>query len=305
MVSILWGRVGRRGSSPLKRLLALRKVCIVPGIFNPMSALLAEELGFRAVYLSGAALSASLAMPDIGLLTLHEVAQQVRYISYAVDVPIIVDADTGFGEVMNVDRAVRELEEVGASAIQIEDQEMPKKCGHLTGKRVIPRQRMVEKIKAAMEARANADFLVVARIDSRGVYGFEDAVGRGQVYAKAGADIIFPEALETIEEFREFARRVRRPLMANMTEFGRTPYMTAKQFQDLGYSMVVFPVTAFRVAAKAIEQALLELKDKGTQTGLLDLMQTRQELYDLIKYGEYEKKDRKIAEEARKVIRGV
>ena len=305
MVSILWGRVGRRGSSPLKRLLALRKVSIVPGIFNPMSALLAEELGFRAVYLSGAALSASLAMPDIGLLTLHEVAQQVRYISYAVDVPIIVDADTGFGEVMNVDRAVRELEEVGASAIQIEDQEMPKKCGHLTGKRVIPRQRMVEKIKAAMEARTNADFLVVARIDSRGVYGFEDAVGRGQVYAKAGADIIFPEALETIEEFREFARRVRRPLMANMTEFGRTPYMTAKQFQDLGYSMVVFPVTAFRVAAKAIEQALSELKDKGTQTGLLDLMQTRQELYDLIKYGEYEKKDRKIAEEARKVIRGV
>ncbi|MFP3261161.1 MAG: isocitrate lyase/phosphoenolpyruvate mutase family protein, partial [Sulfolobus sp.] len=211
---------------------------IIPGVFNPFTALLAEKVGFKAVYLSGGALTSSLGLPDLGVITLDEVAWMVRRIREVTDIPIIVDADTGFGEAINVYRAVKVLERAGANAIQIEDQVLPKKCGHLNGKEVVRPKEMVEKIKAALKARK--EMLVIARVDSRGVYGLDDAIERGKMYLEAGADIIFPEALESKEEFARFAKEVKSPLLANMTEFGKTPLITAQEFKEMGYKYAIF-----------------------------------------------------------------
>jgi methylisocitrate lyase len=289
---------------PALRLRELTKgpgITVVPGVFDPASALLAESVGFKAIYLSGAALTGSLAMPDLSIITFSEVLDATRRIMEVVDLPVIVDTDTGFGEAINVYRTVKELEEAGAAAVQIEDQVLPKKCGHLAGKHVVPPDEMIKKIITATEARRH-DIVIVARTDAREVEGLDAAVERAQMYVEAGADVIFPEALHDLDEFKEFARKVKAPLLANMTEFGKTPYITAKEFEEAGYRFVIFPVTTFRAAMKAMKDVLLELREKGTQKYVLDRLMSRQEFYDLIGYYEYEKRDSEVAEKAEALV---
>ena len=276
----------------LRELIAKRTV-VLPGAFNALSAMQIERAGFEAMYVSGAALAAARGLPDIGLLSMTEVVSDSATIANAVAIPALVDADTGFGPPLAVSRTVREVERAGLSGIQLEDQDMPKKCGHLPGKRLVSRAEMVGKIKAAVEARLDPDFFIVARTDARAVEGIAAAVERAQAYVEAGADAIFPEALESAEEFQLFAGQLAKtgikvPLVANMTEFGKTPYLCASEFEELGYRLVLFPVTALRIAAKAIETMLTELKSAGSQHALLGQMQTRQQLYDLLRYDEYE-----------------
>lgn len=271
-------------SATLKKLLQ-NGIVIIPGAFNAASAILIEKCGFKAVYMSGAGISNSAGLPDIGLLSRNEFIQQAGYVADAVNIPVIADADTGFGGPSDVKETVRGFEKAGVAGIQIEDQKpATKKCGHLAGKELISAKAMAEKIEAACSARRGKSFLIIARTDARSVKGLDDAIERAKIYLDAGADMIFPEALESKNEFKEFAKRVNVPLMANMTEFGKTPYITAREFEDMGYAIVLFPMTAFRVAMKAMEDALFELKSKGTQKGLLKKMQTRKELYKLIRY---------------------
>lgn len=255
-----------------------------PGAFNAASAMLIERAGFKAGYVSGAGLSNSNGLPDTGLLSLGETVMLSSYMVKAVGIPLIIDADTGFGGPDDVKTAVKAFEEIGFSAMQIEDQEFPKRCGHLPGKTVITAEEFVKKIKAAVSARRKDDFLIIARTDAKASEGIEGALKRAKAYIDAGADMIFPEALETKEEFSRFAEEIKAPLLANMTEFGKTPYITLDEFGKMGYAAVLFPMTAFRAAMKAIEAALSELKEKGTQKGMLEKMQTREELYRLLKY---------------------
>lgn len=301
-MAFLYRRPLEDPGAKLRELIENRDVIVAPGVFGPVFALLAESMGFEAAYLSGAALTGFYAIPDIGLITLSELAAMTRYTVRVSGIPLIVDADTGFGEAVNVVRTVRELEDAGAAAIQMEDQVMPKKCGHLPGKSVIPAEEMMKKIRAAVEARRR-DTLIVARTDARDVEGFDAAVERAQLYVDAGADIVFPEALRSIEEFREFARRVKAPLLANMTEFGRTPYIKVQEFREAGYKIVIFPATMFRVALGAARRALETIKREGTQVSLLDAMMTRSEFYELIGYSEYESRDSKIAEHVEKLLK--
>lgn len=271
---------------------------VMPGVFNAITAKLAEQAGFDALYLSGAGVTNSLTgFPDIALLTLTEMAQQARYVAQATSLPVIADADTGYGEILNVARAVAEMEHAGLAGIHLEDQVAPKRCGHLDGKLVISAEDMAKKIKAAVKARSDTDFFLIARTDARSIHGLEDAIERAHRYLDAGADAIFPESLQSAEEFAEFAQRVKAPLLANMTEFGKTPYLTVEEFTAMGYAMVIFPMTAFRVMMKAAEETYAELKQTGTQTALLDRMQTRTELYEVIRYADYEQFDREIADE--------
>lgn len=271
---------------------------VLPGVFNAITAQLAQQAGFDALYLSGAGVTNSLTgFPDIALLTLTEMAQQARYVARAVSLPVIADADTGYGEILNVARAVEEMEHAGLAGIHLEDQIAPKRCGHLDGKAVIPANEMAKKIRAAVRARADADFFLIARTDSRSIHGLDDAIDRAKRYLDAGADAIFPESLQSEAEFAAFAEQVNAPLLANMTEFGKTPLIPVETFAQMGYAMVIFPMTAFRVMMKAAETVYGELKATGTQAALLDRMQTRQELYQLICYADYERFDRQIAEE--------
>lgn len=270
---------------------------MLPGAFNALTAIQIERAGFSAVYISGASLAAARGLPDLGLLTMTEVLSDAATIAHAVSIPALADVDTGFGPALTVMRTVREFEQAGIAGIQLEDQENPKKCGHLSGKRLVSTQTMVGKILAATDTRRDRDFLVVARTDARGVEGLDAAVQRARAYVEAGADAIFPEALESAEEFRIFAERLAQqgakvPLVANMTEFGKTPYLSCSEFEDLGYRMVLFPVTALRVTTKAVEQLLRDLKDQGSQRALLGQMQTRQQLYELLQYEEYERRER-------------
>lgn len=286
----------------MRELIASGETIPVPGVYAPSIAMLAERLGFKAVYLSGAALTGLLGMPDLGIITLTEVAMFTKYISEKISIPLIVDADTGFGEAINVSRAVRVLEDAGASAIQIEDQVMPKKCGHLSGKEVVPVEEMVKKIVMAVNSRRSDDFLIIARTDARGVTGVDDAIERARIYVEAGADIIFPEALESAEEFRRFAREVRAPLMANMTEFGKSPLLSVKELGDMGYRLVIFPATTFRASMMASKRILEIIRDKGTQKDHLDLLMSRGEFYSLINYYSYEEEDRKVDSVARELL---
>ena len=284
----------------LRELIA-RHLVMMPGAFNALTAIQIEGAGFEAVYISGAGLAAARGLPDIGLLSMTEVASDAGTIANAVSIPALVDADTGYGPPLAVMRAVREFEHRGLAAIQLEDQENPKKCGHLPGKRLVSTSEMAQKIGAAVEARQDPDFVIVARTDARAVEGLDASVRRAREYAHAGADAVFPEALESAEEFRAFAQGLSKegikvPLVANMTEFGKTPYLTVREFEDLGYRIVLFPVTALRVATKAIETMLAELKALGTQQGLLNRMHTRQQLYELLRYSDYEKRDRDLHE---------
>ncbi len=268
----------------------------VPGVFNAAAALLAERAGFPVLYVSGAGTANGLAgFPDVGLLSLEEVVRHARYTAQAVSVPVIADADTGFGEPLGVMRAVREFEGAGIAGIHLEDQENPKRCGHLEGKRLVPAAEMARKLAAAVQAREDPGFVVIARTDARGVEGLEAAVERARRYVDAGADVVFPEGLQSLEEFGRFAEAVPVPLLANMTEFGKTPLLTVDQFAALGYRLVLFPMTAFRVAMKAVEEAFARLAAEGTQQGFMDRMQTRRELYDLVRYAEYAALDDSLA----------
>ena len=271
----------------------------IPGVFNALTARMAERMGFQAVYQSGASLSAGLAaVPDIGLLTATEFAAQGRYLSQAVSIPVISDADTGFGGPLAVERTVREYEAAGLAGLHLEDQVMPKRCGHLNGKTLISTEDMVAKILAACAARRDPDFVVIARTDARGVEGFDAAVTRAQAYLAAGADMIFPEALETADEFARFAQLVKAPLLANMTEFGQSPLLSLADLKQLGYVAALFPVTLFRVAMQAVETALGQLAAEGTQRNFVATMQTRKQLYELLKYCEFEQRDQQYARDA-------
>jgi methylisocitrate lyase len=257
----------------------------VPGAPNALAGRMIEEAGFSALYLSGGSLSAGvLALPDIGLFTLTELVQQVEYLTSRVDIPAIVDADTGFGGIANVERTVAQLERAGAAAIQLEDQELPKRCGHLSGKTLVPAADMCAKLRAAAAARTDESTVIIGRTDARGVEGFDAALSRARQYAAAGADWIFPEALASREEFQAFADAIDRPLVANMTEFGKSPLLDFDELAAMGYRVVLYPVTLLRVAMKAMESVLTMLAADGTQRDLLDLMQTREELYDLLGY---------------------
>jgi len=261
-------------------------IVMMPGAYNALSARMIERCGFDAMYLSGAVLANSVGgVPDVGMMTLTEARDHAAHAAGACSLPILMDADTGFGDgPYNVARAVRELEHAGVSAIHIEDQVFPKRCGHLEGKQLVSTQEMCEKIAAAAEAKTSEDFIILARTDARGVDGYDEAVMRANAYLDAGADGIFPEALQDRAEFVRFAEDLDTILLANMTEFGKTPYYTADEFHDMGYDIVIFPVTLQRYAMKAIEHALETIKAERTQKSLVDDMQTRAELYELLDY---------------------
>jgi methylisocitrate lyase len=254
---------------------------------------LAERLGYKAVYLSGAALSATAAMPDVDLLTLTEFVEAARALASATHLPVLCDADTGFGEALNVERTVRLLEGAGAAGLHLEDQQLPKRCGHLSGKQLVDAEAMAAKVRAAAAARQDPDFVVIARTDARGVSGFDDAVRRARLYVQAGADAIFPEALESAEEFAAFARALPGAvLLANMTEFGRGPLLDFTALAGMGYRLVLYPVSALRAALRAAQEVLADILHKGHQRDRLSQMLTRSDLYDLLDYAGYEARDR-------------
>jgi methylisocitrate lyase len=275
----------KKGKAARLRELIAEGSVMLPGVPNAAMARQVERTGFEAVYISGAGMANSTAgVPDIGLLSMTEVVRLAGYVANAVAIPAIVDADTGFGGAQNVARTIRELEKAGLAGCHIEDQEFPKRCGHLAGKSIVDVHEMIARIKAAVAARRDEDFMIIARTDARAVEDFDRTVERAGEYLAAGADAIFPEALQSTEEFRDFAKEIDLPLMANMTEFGKSPLLTFQQLGDFGYRMVIFPQSAFRVSMKASEKFFAALKRTGTQSDWIDKMQTRQELYDLLDY---------------------
>ncbi|MBO0866263.1 MAG: methylisocitrate lyase, partial [Mycobacterium sp.] len=267
-----------------------------PGAFSPLVAKLVAEIGFDGVYVSGAALSAELGLPDIGLTTLTEVATRGAQIAAATELPTLIDADTGFGEPMNAARTVTVLEDAGLAGCHLEDQVNPKRCGHLEGKAVVPATEMVKRIRAAVAARRDPNFVICARTDASTVEGLSAAIDRARAYADAGADLVFTEALADAKEFERFRAAVDVPLLANMTEFGKSPLLSVRQLSDIGYNVVIYPVTALRLALFAIEDGLREIVSAGTQSALLDRMQHRSRLYELLRYAEYTEFDNDIAE---------
>lgn len=267
----------------------------IPGAHNGLAAIQARDAGFEALYLSGAAMSASMGLPDLGILTIDEACFFTRQLARASGLPVLVDGDTGYGEILNVMHMVRSFEEAGAGAVQIEDQLLPKKCGHLNDKQLATPEDMAAKVNAAHRARR--DLVIIARTDAAADEGIDGTVARAKLYLEAGADAIFPEALTSVEMFREVANRLPGvKLLANMTEFGRTPALTADEFQALGYRMVIWPVSSLRVAARAQSEVYAAMRRDGTPAAMLPRMQTRAELYDTIRYYDYEALDRSIVE---------
>ena len=275
------------------QLLLKKEIVRMPGAHDALTALIAKQAGFTALYISGAALSASAGLADLGILTMEELCAAVKSITRATGLPVLVDGDTGYGEIINVMRLVRELETCGAAAVQIEDQEFPKKCGHLSGKSLISPQHMAEKIAAAKSVRTHLK--IVARTDAAAAGGVKETIRRAQIYIDAGADIIFPEALSSAEEFRFVAENLSVPLLANMTEFGKTPYLSAKEFEALGYKIIIWPVSSLRIAAKAMQAFYRMLFKEGSAEPYLEKMQTRKELYELIRYSDYEALDKNLS----------
>lgn len=293
------GLIGGTASAPAKRAkfraaLESGRLQRFPGAFSPLVAKLVAELGFDGVYVSGAVLSADLGLPDIGLTTLTEVTGRGAQIAAATDLPTLIDADTGFGEPMSAARTITVLEDAGLAGCHLEDQENPKRCGHLDGKAVVPPAEMIKRLRAAVTARRDPNFIVCARTDAAGVEGLRAAIDRAKAYADAGADLIFTEALHTPSEFERFRAAVDTPLLANMTEFGRSELLTVQQLCDIGYNVVIYPVTTLRLAMHAVEAGLREIVDAGTQSGLLDRMQHRSRLYELLRYADYNQFDSDI-----------
>ncbi|MCB1884482.1 MAG: methylisocitrate lyase [Geminicoccaceae bacterium] len=268
----------------------------LPGAHDALSGLLAKEAGFEALYVSGAALTASRGLPDLGILTQEELCGAVRSIARATGLPLVVDGDTGYGEALNAMRLVRELEEAGAGAVHIEDQVLPKKCGHLSDKRLVPARDMAAKVAAARRARRH--LRIIARTDAAASEGIDAAIDRARLYLAAGADAVFPEALASHDDLRRFRDAIEAPLLANMTEFGRTPPTTAAAFEALGYAMVIWPVSALRVAAGAMRRFYADLESKGSVEGHIDAMLTRRDLYGLIGYHDYEALDASLLKSA-------
>ena len=286
-----------RGDEPaglrFRRLLDRGEILQIPGTHNGMAALQAKHAGFEAAYLSGAAMTASMGLPDLGIITVDEVAFFIRQVARSSALPVLVDGDTGYGEALNVMHMVRTFEEAGAAAVHLEDQLLPKKCGHLNDKRLAEPRDMAAKVAAAVRARRH--LVVIARTDAAASEGIDGAVSRAKLYMQAGADAIFPEALNTAEMFREFARRMPGvKLLANMTEFGRTPFFTAAEFQEMGYALVIWPVSSLRVANKAQARLYNSIRAEGGTHAMVEHMQTRAELYDTIGLHEYEALDASI-----------
>ena len=282
-----------RAGDRFRELLARPSILQVPGAFNGMAALQAKAAGFEALYLSGAAMSASMGLPDLGIITIEDVCFFIRQVARASALPVLVDGDTGYGEALNVMHMVRAFEDAGAAAVHIEDQILPKKCGHLNDKKLAGGREMAAKIAAARRARRHLH--LIARTDAVASEGMDAAIARAKLYMEAGADAIFPEALTSAEMLREFARRLPGvPLLANMTEFGRTPFFTAAEFEAMGYQLVIWPVSSFRIAAKAQDEFFRRLRAEGCAQGSLDRMQTRAELYATIGYSDYEALDQTI-----------
>ncbi|MFJ3191938.1 methylisocitrate lyase [Streptomyces griseoviridis] len=274
----------RRG---FREQLASGRLLRMPGAINPLTARLIQDTGFDAVYLSGAVLAADLGLPDIGLTTSTEIAARAQQTTRVTDLPVLVDADTGFGEPMNAARTVQLLEDAGVAGLHLEDQVNPKRCGHLDGKTVTAREEMVRRIRAAVDARRDPDLLLMTRTDARSIEGLDAAIDRAKAYVDAGADAIFPEALAGAAEYEAFREAVDVPLLANMTEFGKSPLLDARTLESLGYNIALYPVTLLRIAMGAVEDGLRTLAAEGTQESLLPRMQTRSRLYELLGYQEY------------------
>jgi methylisocitrate lyase len=266
-----------------------------PGAFSPLVAKLVAEIGFEGVYVSGAALSADLGLPDIGLTSLTEVTARGAQIAAVTDLPTLIDADTGFGEPMNAARTVTVLEDGGLAGCHLEDQVNPKRCGHLDGKAVVPTAQMVKRLRAAVAARRDPNFVICARTDAAAVEGLPAAIDRARAYADSGADMIFTEALTGTADFEQFRAAVDIPLLANMTEFGKSELLSVSQLTDIGYNVVIYPVSALRLAMFAVEAGLREIDSAGTQSGLLERMQHRSRLYELLRYADYTQFDTDIA----------
>ncbi|WP_304348647.1 methylisocitrate lyase [Corynebacterium frankenforstense] len=279
----------------LRAALSGPSIARLPGAFSPLVARAIGEAGFEGVYVSGAVVAADLALPDTGLTTLTEVAARSRQIARATDLPVLVDADTGFGEPMSAARTVSELEDAGVAGCHFEDQVNPKRCGHLDGKEVVPADLMVRRLSAAVRERRDSEFVICARTDAAGVEGIDSAIERAKAYRDAGADLIFTEALHTEDEFARFREAVPDvPLLANMTEFGKTELLPAGRLEELGYDAVIYPVTTLRIAMGQVEKALGEIAESGTQTGWVDRMQHRARLYELLRYAEYNDFDQSV-----------
>lgn len=271
-----------------------KEFVVAPGVYDGISAIIAERAGFKALYLSGSGVAAVMGLPDLGLTTLTEVLLEAQKIINVTRAPLIVDVDTGFGETLNVVRTVRLLESAGVAAIHLEDQSMPKKCGHLAGKKLISAEEMAQKIKSAVNARKNKNFKIIARTDARAVEGLEKAVDRAKIYVDAGADIIFPEALESKKEYETFAGELHIPLLANMTEFGKSPLLSVNELQEIGFKMVIFPLTAFRASLLKIRDIYKKLYSDGTQRNFIPEILQRKEFYEIIGYDAYENEDFEI-----------
>jgi len=278
----------------LKTLLTDGNLHQFPGAFNPLCAQLIERKGFSGVYISGAVISADLCLPDIGIATLSEFSDRGRQIARVTDLPAIIDIDTGFGEPMSVARTVRMMEEGGLSGCHIEDQVMPKRCGHLDGKELIDTVKMIQRIRAAADARLDENFCLIARTDARAVEGIAKAIDRMKAYVDAGADMIFPEALENEKEFAAVRSALDVPLFANMTEFGKSRLLNKKELENIGYNIVIYPVTTLRLAMGEVDRGLEAILRDGDQNRILDKMQHRKDLYDLLRYEDYNQYDKSL-----------
>ncbi|MFT8368139.1 MAG: methylisocitrate lyase [Acetobacter papayae] len=273
-----------------RALMSQKGIMQIPGAHNGQAALQAKDNGFNALYLSGAAMTASMGLPDLGIITVEDVCFFIRQIVRSSGLPLLVDGDTGYGETLNVMHMVRAFEDAGAAAVHIEDQILPKKCGHLNDKKLVSPQDMAQKVAAA--AKARRDMVIIARTDAAGSEGIDGAVARARLYYEAGADAIFPEALTSVDMFKEFVRRLPDvPLLANMTEFGRTPYLSASEFEEMGYAMIIWPVSSLRAANKAQDELYKTIARTGGTRDMLENMQTREELYKTIRYYDYEALD--------------
>ncbi|MBE3519144.1 MAG: oxaloacetate decarboxylase [Firmicutes bacterium] len=283
-----------RKTTQLRQLLTSGKIVVAPGAFNALSAKIIEQAGFPAVYMTGYGASADLlGAPDYGLLTLTEMANHAARIAQAVNVPVVADGDTGYGNALNVRRTIQEYERAGVAAIHLEDQVMPKRCGHMEGKQVIDAKEWAKKIEAAVDTRTDPDFVIIARTDARAVYGLDEAISRAKMAVAAGADVIFVEAPQSVDELKKVRDAIDAPLMANMIEHGKTPLLSVDELQKLGYNLVIYPLATLYMAAGAIREAVNELKKTGTTAGLIDKMLTFHQFNELVGLKEFQALERK------------